>query len=117
MGQSAGNVVGPLLFQSTDAPYYHSGLRAILAIMSIFCGLVVLVTLNLWRLNKRNARRRVAAGKPEHIVDYSMLTNEEAAAARAKEAQDEKMGLGIRTGQNAFADLTDQQNDEFIYVY
>lgn len=117
MGQSAGNVVGPLLFQSNQAPYYHSGLQAILAIICIFCGLVVLVTLNLWRLNKRNARRRVAAGKPEHIVDYSMLSKEEAVTARAKELQDEKMGLGIATGQNAFEDLTDQQNDEFIYVY
>lgn len=39
---SAGNIIGPLLFQSSDAPTYHPGLRAVLAIFVTLAACTVL---------------------------------------------------------------------------
>lgn len=111
-GSSSGNIIGPLLFATKDAPSYHPGLRSVLA---IFCTLVAVVGIqfaNLMVLNKLQAKKRVANGKRAVIHDHSM---EEAYHAMQ---EDNEMGDdGVRLGENAFMDLTDRKNDEFTYIY
>ncbi|ORY82361.1 major facilitator superfamily domain-containing protein [Leucosporidium creatinivorum] len=103
---SAGNICGPYLFKSTDAPDYYPGLKAVLAIFCVLVGLVALQAVNLAYLNKRKEKQRVANGKPAKITDRSM-TNKYEAEDEAKDAS---------LGQMAFLDLTDGQNDEFQYL-
>lgn len=112
VGQSAGNIVGPFLFRPNEKPYYSRGLTANLA---LFVALAVLVALGMvWIriLNKRQAAKRVAMGKSEHITDMSM------ADKKAIGAQDEGvMQAEEAVGDKAFEDVTDLKNEDFIYVY
>ncbi|KIL65723.1 hypothetical protein M378DRAFT_186352 [Amanita muscaria Koide BX008] len=104
MGGFCGAMVGPLLFSPQDGPHYHKGLSALLVAFCTFSVLVCVTAMYLHRLNGRNANRHMCAGKSAEITDYSMLS--------IKEAKDLKGGT-----QQAFSDITDLQNDEFIYVY
>lgn len=108
---SAGNIVGPLLFSSKDAPTYHPGLQACLGIFCAMLGIVLLQWGNLWYLNKRQARRRVRNGKSAKIIDYSMQTH-----FHGVQATD---GDGVTHGgtQEHVEEITDRQNDEFVYIY
>lgn len=102
-GSSAGNIIGPLLFSSSDAPTYHPGLRAVLAIFVTLAAVVLLQLANLIVLNKMQARKRVAHGKAAVIHDVSM--------------EDHYVQIDTEgVGEHAF-DLTDRQNDEFVYLY
>lgn len=103
----AGNIVGPLLFNSADAPSYHPGLRAT---MGVYAGLICVVLMQvgvLYYLNQSHRKHRVAHGKPAKIHDHSM----------DKKYVSVDADNDVSIGNNAFADLTDKQNDEFIYVY
>ncbi len=104
---SAGNIVGPLLFSVDDAPAYLPGLRKTLGVFVAFFALVFVQLANLVFLNRLQARRRVANGKPAWIHDHSM--------------EDRYVDIGEDNegaiGAMAFADLTDRENDEFVYVY
>ncbi|KAK3323125.1 major facilitator superfamily domain-containing protein [Cercophora scortea] len=104
---SAGNIIGPLLFDAADAPEYHPGLRSTLGVYAMLVAVVVLQAGNLVLANRAQAKRRVANGKPAVIVDHSMERE------YVDMHEDGVDGLG----QLAFADLTDKENDEFIYVY
>ncbi|PPQ63227.1 hypothetical protein CVT24_005687 [Panaeolus cyanescens] len=119
MGSVGGSIVGPLLFDPKDKPYYRRGLQSLVICFSTCLLLTVMTTLYLKHLNRVNRRRRIAAGKKADIVDYSMMSIEEAEAERAKQSsQSSSEGDGMSpTGTRAFDDLTDLQNDEFIYVY
>ncbi|KAI6809032.1 MFS general substrate transporter [Hortaea werneckii] len=122
---SAGNIIGPLLFQSSDAPEYLPGLRAVLGIFVALAACAILQAANLVFLNKLQARKRVKAGKPAKIVDHSMESRyhdvdeqPDLAVGMAEGDADVEDRVGeVRLGQHAFEDLTDRQNDEFIYVY
>ncbi|KAI7188100.1 hypothetical protein KC352_g22126 [Hortaea werneckii] len=122
---SAGNIIGPLLFQSSDAPEYLPGLRAVLGIFVALAACAILQAANLVFLNKLQARKRVKAGKPAKIVDHSMESRyhdvdeqPDLAVGMAEGDGDVEGRAGeVRLGQHAFEDLTDRQNDEFIYVY
>lgn len=142
-GQAVGNIIGPLLFKSKDAPYYRPGLRAALIILVALAVEVCITAAYLYFLNRRNERRRVARGMSAKLVDYSMMKPEEIErmnqeknnqAGNTTSGQVEsKEGAGAVTegptelgfapgshpahGARAFEDLTDLQNDEFIYVY
>ncbi|POR31158.1 Uncharacterized protein TPAR_08636 [Tolypocladium paradoxum] len=109
IGVSAGNIIGPLLFNSDDAPYYHPGLTKTMGITGALMGVIVLQTANLFLLNKMQERRRVKKGKPAKIHDLSMEREYVAAMQGSEE--------GPQLGQNAFSDITDSKNDEFVYVY
>lgn len=122
---SAGNIIGPLLFQSSDAPEYHPGLRAVLAIFVTLAACTVIQLGNLMFLNKLQERKRVKNGKPAKIKDRSMDTKYHDA-----DEQPDDFGTGLaegdpegrpahhtRIGDNAFLDLTDRKNDEFVYIY
>ncbi|CCC13767.1 hypothetical protein SMACR_07276 [Sordaria macrospora] len=106
---SAGNIIGPLLFDTADAPAYTPGLKATLGVYSMMAAVVLLQLGNLVLLNKMQEKNRVQNGKPAKLHDASM--DKKFNAAAAQEVQ------GGEIGSRAFLDLTDRQNDEFIYVY
>ena len=62
---------------------------------------------NLIFLNRFQEKRRVRNGKPVKIYDHSMEERYVSIDA------DNEASIG----NMAFADLTDCQNDEFVYVY
>jgi MFS family permease len=103
-GSSAGNIIGPLLFNSKDAPNYYPGLKSVLGIIAAMIAAIGIQFLNLWFLNKLQRKKRVRNGKPADMKDYSMQ--------RTYEARSEEEG-----SDQGLLDLTDRKNDEFIYVY
>ncbi|GAB7364272.1 hypothetical protein MBLNU230_g4820t1 [Neophaeotheca triangularis] len=105
-GTSAGNILGPLLFSLESAPEYLPGLRATMGIMAALIAVVGLQLGNLVFLNKLQEKKRVANNKPAKIKDLSMTHHYQA----DRNTDDE-------LGQQAFLDLTDRKNDEFVYVY
>ncbi|KIL88641.1 hypothetical protein FAVG1_07888 [Fusarium avenaceum] len=109
IGVSGGNIIGPLLFSSKDAPTYKPGLTKTMGITGAMIGVILLQLVNLMFLNKLQERKRVKNGKPAKIRDLSM---EHRYVANAQEGENEG-----QLGQNAFLDLTDSKNDEFVYVY
>lgn len=122
---SAGNIVGPLLFQSADKPDYHPGLRGVLGIFVALAACTVIQAANLMFLNKLQERKRVKNGKPRKLKDHSM---EDKYHDADEQPEDEVTGVAegdpetrpvhhTRIGAQAFMDLTDRKNDEFIYVY
>jgi predicted MFS family arabinose efflux permease len=115
---SAGNILGPLLFNSKDAPTYHPGLRDCLAIFVTLVAVLLMQWANLVFLNRLQEKKRVANGKPAKMVDHSMQQQyhdieedmQQTGTAEPVQVQEE-------IGENAFLDLTDRQNDEFVYIY
>lgn len=67
-------------------------------------------------LNKQHANRRVAMGKSATIVDRSMMTDQERADDTAATGSTEDGTLNA-SGENAFEDMTDLKNEDFIFVY
>ena len=104
---STGNIVGPLLFNAADAPAYLAGLRSTLGVFSAMVAIVLLQVANLMVLNKLQVRQRLANGKPAHIHDHSMEA----------EYVDMRADNTGPIGDHAFSDLTDRENDEYVYVY
>ncbi|KAL4810625.1 major facilitator superfamily domain-containing protein [Aspergillus unguis] len=110
VGQCAGNVVGPNLYTTEEAPLYRRGLLSNLA---MFCVLVLLCALNMayiFYLNKQHEKRRVAIGKPAKIIDRSMQEVGETEVDKNETNQ-------AAEDDNAFKDLTDFENEDFVYVY
>ncbi|EFE40791.1 MFS transporter, putative [Trichophyton verrucosum HKI 0517] len=134
-GSSTGNIIGPLLFVKEDSPRYRNGLRSVLISFIALAVVILAQVANLVVLNKLHRRSRAAEGKKANIKDVSM--NEqyaefdeendglEFAESQGSESQDERTGeidtariiSRKRLGENAFQDLTDKQNNEFIYIY
>ncbi|KZO94328.1 MFS general substrate transporter [Calocera viscosa TUFC12733] len=110
---SAGNIIGPLMFQSADKPYYYPGLKATLGVFCALFGIVIIQIFNLMFLNKLKEKQRVANGKPAKLRDLSMTKHyvQEDETEGTVEGGDRR-----QWGANAFADMTDKQNDEFLYV-
>lgn len=108
-GLSAGNIVGPLLFSDDQAPRYLPGVRAVLGIFAALIGCVILQLGNLVILNKMQRKRRVRNGKSADIVDRSMETE-------VGENEDAKVQDTV-VGDAKPLDLTDRENDEFVYIY
>lgn len=109
----AGNIVGPLLFNEKDAPQYIPGLRACLGIFSTMVAVVGIQVANLMILNKMQSRRRVRNGKRAHMVDHSMQDKYHG----VEEDNISEEAGAEQVGNNAFLDLTDRENDEFVYIY
>lgn len=67
-------------------------------------------------LNKKHERKRVSMGKSAKVIDQSM-----AAVGAVSKGEEEGEGGegegGGRTGENAFRDLTDFENEDFVYVF
>ncbi|KAL3420943.1 allantoate permease [Phlyctema vagabunda] len=112
VGMCAGNIIGPLLYSAEDKPYYRTGLISNLAMFCFVEVLVGIILLYLKFLNVRHSRMRSAIGKAAHILDESMM----------RKADLQNLGKGVgqatpREEDNAFADMTDLKNEDFIYVY
>ncbi|KAG8733157.1 hypothetical protein FRC11_008362, partial [Ceratobasidium sp. 423] len=119
VAQCAGNIVGPLLYKTTDAPYYHRGLISNLICWIILAALTPVTALYLTFLNKRHAAARRRAGKKAEVIDTSLENSKrarEAAKENEKAEGDESGGPKRRLNDQAFNDLTDLQNEDFIYV-
>ncbi|KAJ5477111.1 hypothetical protein N7539_007255 [Penicillium diatomitis] len=111
VGQCVGNVIGPTLYTTEEAPLYRRGLISSLA---LFIALFCLIWLNmgyLLILNRKHEHRRVAAGKDAKVVDHSMN--------KVTTANPDKADVPVEhvTQDNAFMDLTDWKNEDFVYVY
>jgi hypothetical protein len=120
IGQSLGNIIGPLLYKPSEAPEYHRGLYWNLLLYIAIVGLVVVTTMYLTYLNRDHSRRRVMAGKDAVIVDYSLYSPEEADRLRrskATEGQHIENARDATVGDHAFDDMTDLMNDEFVFVF
>lgn len=107
IASSAGNLIGPLLFASGDAPSYLPGLRAVLGIFIALVAVIFFQLANLMMLNKMQAKKRVASGKQAVILDRSMMDHY---TNGTDQCEDEN-------GAAALHDLTDRKNDEFVYIY
>ncbi|KAL6875479.1 MFS general substrate transporter [Trichoderma longibrachiatum] len=116
---SVGNILGPILFNDRDAPDYKPGLRACLAVFAALIGVILLQWANLVVLNKMQAKTRVRNGKKAEVIDHSMQEHYHSARNGDGVLQDAESGDATdeHTGQNAFLDLTDRKNDEFVYIY
>ncbi|KAK1579574.1 major facilitator superfamily transporter [Colletotrichum navitas] len=129
VGQSVGNIVGPLLYKPSESPKYTRGLTSNLALYCVIVVLVITTSLYLAFLNRSHSKRRVAMGKSAVIVDTSLLSAAEAekmkqdqAASKTGEAGHEMGASGEEpvpedVGARAFDDLTDLENEEFCFVF
>lgn len=113
IGSSAGNIIGPLLFSSNDAPAYKPGLTKTMGITCALLAVVGIQAANIFLLNKMQSAKRVKAGKPAKIRDLSMEHKYTSGSGDNVEGG----AGGVMLGENAFKDLTDSKNDEFVYVY
>ena len=65
----------------------------------------------LYLLNKKHEQRRVAAGKDAKVIDHSMF------AVGTVPTDKEGTPIQQASDDNAFKDLTDWKNEDFVYVY
>ncbi len=114
IGASVGNIVGPIVFNSKDAPLYHTGLASVLGVFIAAGALTIGLVLIFAFLNKLKERERVRNGKPAKLVDRSMHAKY---VSGDVDENGEKGAGGVHLGDQAFSDMTDRQNDEFIYTY
>ena len=102
---ATGQLTGPLLLNAVDAPRYLPGIRSLMIAQVALIAAVIAQVFVLYTFNKRKQAHRVSIGKPAILHDSSM---------------DKKFVQGtavpIITGE-VNDDMTDWQNDEFIYVY
>ncbi|QIX00675.1 hypothetical protein AMS68_006192 [Peltaster fructicola] len=113
IGASVGNIIGPLLYTTDEAKHYYRGPRSNLALFATIIVLVGIGTLYIAFLNKRHARARERLGKAGKIVDLSMAHGRQLAGGQTVNDTDAAGGAGVK----AFDDITDLQNEDFIYVY
>ncbi|KAH8680667.1 major facilitator superfamily domain-containing protein [Xylariales sp. PMI_506] len=110
IGVSAGNIIGPLLFNSVDAPRYLPGLSRVMIVTCTLMAVIGLQVGYLFFLNRMQERRRELNGKPRKLRDQSMMNT-------FNSGNDSEAAATNALGENAFLDLTDRQNDEFVYLY
>ncbi|KAI1815525.1 MFS general substrate transporter [Poronia punctata] len=111
VGMCVGNIVGPQLFSTRDAPLYRPGLIAALVQFVLVGALGLLIPIYLMFLNKWHSKKRVQLGKRADMVDESMLKKKEMIHTEGKEhvvSVEDDRGL---------QDLSDLMNEDFIYVY
>ncbi|KAI0391489.1 MFS general substrate transporter [Xylariaceae sp. FL0594] len=117
VGMCVGNIVGPQLFDTRDAPSYRPGLIAAL-VQFVFVGLLgVLIPIYLSLLNKRHGKRRVQLGKRPNLIDESMMKmkkNKDEMDNRHHPHAHVMTSVGDDRG---LQDLSDLKNEDFIYVY
>ncbi|KAI9164141.1 hypothetical protein HJFPF1_05780 [Paramyrothecium foliicola] len=107
IGLCAGNVVGPLLYDPGQAPLYRTGLVGNLCMFILVPIITVIISFYLKYLNRKHAARRVQLGKSDVVIDLSMMRHV---------AVSEVFVDNQESTDNALADLTDLQNEDFVYV-
>ncbi|KAK8869495.1 hypothetical protein IAR55_000060 [Kwoniella newhampshirensis] len=116
--QCAGNVIGPQVYLTSEAPVYHTGLYVDIGCWAVLFLLIVSMSFYLKFLNRKQAARRKALGLPENLEDMSIMTTEEATKYKVNLIEHMKEhGLDeAKLYENAFDDMTDFENPAFIYV-
>lgn len=114
VGASAGNIAGPNLFQPSQKPHYTSGLTANLIIFCVMLLIIAVGAAYIRFMNRKHAARRVAMGKPAKIIDLSMESSKQL-GQHDEAANDAQQAGGV--GDHAFSDMTDLQNEDFVFVY
>lgn len=114
LGASAGNIIGPNLFKTSEAPRYAEGLRADLILFVIIILLVATGAAWIRILNKKHAAARERVGKSAKVIDLSMEDNK-ALVEHHELVNDGAAAGGV--GDRAFDDVTDLVNEDFIYLY
>ncbi|KAL1659379.1 major facilitator superfamily domain-containing protein [Schizophyllum commune] len=114
VAQCTGNIVGPLLYTTEEKPYYRRGLVANVACWIALAILSLITAAYLALLNKRHAARRIAVGKAGVVVDASL--EDYAGRRTATQGGVEKQQGETLANERAFDDLTDSQNEDFIYA-
>lgn len=107
VASSLGSIIGPVFFSEQNAPRYQSGLKVVLGVYIAIFWAILMQTVNLVMLNRLQEKKRVSHGKPLKIHDNSMDRD------YAEMDSNDDFCLGTF----AFADITDRENDEFIYLY
>ncbi|KAL1988166.1 hypothetical protein VTN96DRAFT_696 [Rasamsonia emersonii] len=111
VGQSAGNVIGPTLYTTGEAPLYRRGLISNLVLFIVLIVLYAIQMGYLKILNHMHEQKRVSMGKQGKMVDHSMN------AVRAVEDTEAVKTSQNQGHDNSLDDLTDWQNEDFVYVY
>ncbi|KAF2202031.1 MFS transporter [Delitschia confertaspora ATCC 74209] len=127
IGMCTGNVIGPLLYSTNDAPLYRPGLISNLIMFALVGVLALLIPLYLAFLNRRHAKRRQELGKSADKVDQSMLAKKEIQNSKEMELEEGRQEDGQEGNptrqeeeevvDKGFADVTDLKNEDFIFVY
>jgi hypothetical protein len=98
-----------------SAPYYHTGIAVCLAGLGLLIIFIILQVLYLRYLNRRNIIRRQNNGKTGALIDMSLEPSSKWAELRSRQVrQDEAEGKDPQYSQ-AFLDLTDLENEDFLY--
>ncbi|KAH8885353.1 MFS general substrate transporter [Thozetella sp. PMI_491] len=118
VGMCTGNVIGPLLYSTDQAPLYRPGLISNLIMFVVVGVLSALIPFYLMFLNRKHANKREELGKNAQIVDESMMNKDDIVGSKAVEIE-EGGSRPQRTLEedNALRDMTDLENEDFIYVY
>ncbi|RSH94851.1 hypothetical protein EHS25_004657 [Saitozyma podzolica] len=116
--QCTGNIVGPQVYLTMEAPYYHTGLYVDIGCWSVLCLLIISMRFYLAHLNRKQEAKRVAMGLPADLKDMSIMSHEEADAYKQElTAMLAQKGMTeAQLFENAFDDLTDKQNPMFMYI-
>ncbi|KAI0441943.1 MFS general substrate transporter [Xylaria telfairii] len=115
-GMCAGNIIGPHLFDTKDAPLYRPGLISALVQFAFVGVMGLLIPVYLMFLNKAHEKKRVQLGKQADIVDRSMLKKKEMQQPQERDLEQKGEGASFED-DNGFQDRSDLQNEDFIYVY
>ncbi|KAI0105914.1 MFS general substrate transporter [Daldinia grandis] len=117
MGMCTGNVIGPLLYNTKDAPLYRPGLIANL-VMFVTVGILgLLIPMYLMFLNRWHAKKREELGKQGNIIDESMVRRKDMQGSKAVEVEQNEQATRNIEDDNGLNDLPDLKNEDFIYVY
>ena len=76
-----------------------------------------LTNLYLVYLNKKQGKKREELGKSAQIVDESMLRKDKIESSKTLETEEANSGQEETPINKGFSDLTDLQNEDFVFVY
>jgi hypothetical protein len=106
------------LYSADQAPLYRKGVIADMCMFIVVGVVSALIPFYLMFLNKGHAKRRQELGKSASLVDESMIAKEKMAESKAVEIEDTTLPQNRSLEEdNALHDMTDLNNEDFIYVY
>ncbi|KAI1103629.1 MFS general substrate transporter [Jackrogersella minutella] len=117
MGMCTGNIIGPLLYNTKDAPLYRPGLIANLVMFVTVGVLGLLIPMYLMFLNKWHGKKREEVGKQANVVDESMVRRRGMQDSKVVEIEHNEQVQRNIEDDNGLNDLPDLRNEDFIYVY
>ncbi|KAE8150255.1 major facilitator superfamily domain-containing protein [Aspergillus avenaceus] len=109
IGMCAGNVIGPQLYSTSQAPLYRPGLISNLILFVLTGVFAILTNIYLIHLNKKHSQKRQELGKSARVIDESMQKEKD-------KTVDEVENVTVREDKG-FSDTTDLKNEDFIFVY